>query len=140
MDVLDTRNKLICKEENRLQGEFAVAEVEQVLQAGAEQVEHHGIVVTLGAIPANEWDANATSKRLVNSSLVLELGVLGLDTLKFDGDLFARDDVCAKINVTEAAATNLTANAVFVADSKILKHTVSTTSFISIANHQYKYG
>jgi len=63
--------------------------------------------------------------------------MLGLDALKFDGDLLTRDDVGAygglavvalgrqllhtEVNVTETAATNLAADSVFVADTQILE-------------------
>jgi hypothetical protein len=48
--------------------------------------------------------------------------VLGLDGLEFDGNLFARDDVGAKIDVTEATAADLAANTVLVTNTKILKY------------------
>jgi hypothetical protein len=46
--------------------------------------------------------------------------VLGLDTLELDGDLFARDDVGAQVNVTERSGTDLAADTVLVTDSEIL--------------------
>jgi hypothetical protein len=46
--------------------------------------------------------------------------VLGLDAFQFDGNFFARNDVCAQIDVTETAAPDLSTDAVLVADSEIL--------------------
>jgi len=46
--------------------------------------------------------------------------VLGLDTLKLDGNLFTGDDVGSEVDVTETTTTDLTTNAVFIADAKIL--------------------
>jgi hypothetical protein len=93
VDVLDAGDELIGEEEDGLEGELAVAEVEEVFQAGAEEVEDHGVVVTLGAEPANEGNADASSEGLVDTGLILELGVLGLDGFEFDGNLFTGDDV-----------------------------------------------
>lgn len=101
VDVLDARNKLVGQEEDSLQGEFAVAEVEEILQARAEEIEHHGVVVALGSKPADKRNANTTSKGLVDTSLIFKLGVLGLDALELDGNLFAGDDVGTQVNVTE---------------------------------------
>jgi hypothetical protein len=120
MDVLDAGDQLIGEQQHRLEGELAVAEVEQVLQAGAKQVENHGIVVALGAEPANEGNADAASERLVDAGLILKLGVLGLDALELDGDLLAGDDVGAEVNVAERARPDLTTDPVLVPDTKIL--------------------
>lgn len=46
--------------------------------------------------------------------------MLGLDALELDGDLLAGDDVGTEIDVTEAAATDLTADAVLVSYTEIL--------------------
>jgi hypothetical protein len=121
VDVLNTGNELIGEEQDGLQGELAVAEVEEILQTGSEEVKDHCIVVTLGSEPADKWDSDTTSKGLIDTSLIFELGVLGLDALKLDGNLLAGDDVGPEVNVTETAATNLTTDTVLVADAKILE-------------------
>jgi hypothetical protein len=95
VDVLDAGDELVGEQQHRLEGELAVAEVEEILQAGAEQVEHHGVVVALGAEPADKGDADAASERLVDAGLIFELGMLGLDALELDGDFLAGDDVGA---------------------------------------------
>jgi hypothetical protein len=95
VDVLDAGDELVGQEKNSLQRELAVAEVEQVLQGRSQEVENHGIVVTLGTEPANKGNSDATSEGLVDASLILKLRVLGLDALELDGDFFARDDVGA---------------------------------------------
>ena len=46
--------------------------------------------------------------------------MLGLDRFELDGDFFPRDDVGTKVDVAETTTANLTANAVFVANTKIL--------------------
>jgi hypothetical protein len=120
MDIFDARDELVGKEEDRLQGKLAVAEVEEIFQARAQEVKHHGVVVTLGAKPTNKRNANATGEGLVDTSLILQLRVLGLDRLKFDGNLLSRDDVRSKVNVAEGAGTDFSTDPVFVTDTKIL--------------------
>ena len=95
VDVLDAGDELVGEKQDGLQGELAVAKVEQIFQAGSKQVQDHGVVVALGAEPANEGDPHAASQRLVHASLIFELRVLGLDALELDGNLFAGDDVGA---------------------------------------------
>tara|TARA_R110002003_G_scaffold202_8_gene15712 strand:+ start:4601 stop:5092 length:492 start_codon:yes stop_codon:yes gene_type:complete len=95
VDVFDAGNELVGEQQDCLQRELAVAEVEEVLQGGAEQVQDHGIVVAFGAEPAHEWDPDTAGEGLVDASLVLELGMLCLDALELDGDLLTRDDVGA---------------------------------------------
>ena len=121
VDVLDAGDELIGQQENGLQGELAVAEVEEILQAGSEEIKNHGIVVTLGTEPADKGDTDTTSERLVDTGLIFKLGVLGLDRLKLDGNLFTRDDVGAEVDIAEAATSDLTTDAVLVADAKILQ-------------------
>jgi hypothetical protein len=93
VDVLNAGDELIGQEKHGLQRELAVAEVEKILQGGAEQVQDHGVVVALGTEPAHERDADTASERLVDASLILELRVLGLYALELDGDLLTGDDV-----------------------------------------------
>ena len=93
VDVLDAGDELVGQQKDGLQRELAVAEVEQVLETGTQEIDDHGIVVTLGTEPANEGDTDTTGEGLVDAGLIFELGVLGLDALELDSDLFAGDDV-----------------------------------------------
>lgn len=81
MNVLDPRDELVGEQEHRFQGELAITEVEEILQARPQQIEHHGIIVTLGAKPTHEGNADPARQRFVDASLIFELGVLGLDAL-----------------------------------------------------------
>jgi hypothetical protein len=101
VDVLDAGDELVGQEQDGLQGELAVAEVEEILEGRAEEIEDHGVVVTLGAEPADEGDTDTAGKRLVDTSLIFELRVLGLDAFKLDGNLLTRDDVSAWKNMSE---------------------------------------
>ena len=71
VDILDAGDELIGEEQHRLEREFAVAKVEKVLQGGAEQIQDHGIVIALGAEPADERDTDTAGERLVNTGLIL---------------------------------------------------------------------
>jgi hypothetical protein len=121
VDVLDAGDELIGQQKNGLQGELAVAEVEKILQAGSEEIKNHGIVVALGTKPADKWDTDTTGERLVDTGLIFELGVLSLNRLKLDGNLFTRDDVGSEVDVTETTTSDLTTDTVFIADAKILQ-------------------
>lgn len=121
MDVLDARDELIGEQEDGLERELAIAEIEQILQAGAEEVQNHGIVIALGTEPTNEGYADTASKGLVDAGLVFELRVLGLDALELDGYLLAGDDVGAQVDVTERTRADLAADTVLITDTKVLK-------------------
>jgi hypothetical protein len=132
VNVLDARDELVGQQEHCLEGEFAVAEVEEILQARPEQVQHHGVVVTFCTEPTDEGNADTSSQRLIDTSLIFELRVFGLDALELDGNFFTRDDIGAQVDVTETSATNFPADAVLVPDPKILSDRVSvndTTKF-----------
>lgn len=115
---------MIGKQKNRLQGELTVAEVEEVFQAGSEQVEDHCIVVTLGSEPPDVRNTDTAGKGLIHTSLVFKLRTLGLGALKLDGNLLARDYVLSEVDFTEGAATDLTTDTIFVTDAKILEEEV----------------
>ena len=55
---LDAREQLVGEHQHRLEAELAVAEVEEVLEGGAEQVDDHDVVVALDAVPAHVGDAD----------------------------------------------------------------------------------
>ena len=97
VDVLNAGDELVGEEQYGLQGKLAVAEVEEILQGRAEQIQNHGIVVALGSEPAYERNADTASKGLVDAGFIFELGVLGLDALELDRNLLTRDDVGACI-------------------------------------------
>lgn len=132
VDVLNSGNELVGQQEDGLEGEFAVAEVEQVFQTGTKKVENHGVVVTFCSEPANEWDSDTTGKGFVDPSFVFQLRVFGLDGLEFDGNLFTGDDVGAQIDVSETAATDLSSDTVLVTDTQILSHRQQMIHFMPL--------
>ena len=70
---------MISQEQYGLEAELAVAEIEQILEGRSEEIDDHGIVVTFGAKPTDERNANTTSEGLVNLGFVFELGMLCFD-------------------------------------------------------------
>jgi hypothetical protein len=58
VDILDAGDELIGEEEDGLEGEFAVAEVEEIFEGGTEEIQDHGIVIALGSEPANEGNTD----------------------------------------------------------------------------------
>lgn len=120
MNILDAGDELIGEEQDRLEGKLAVAKVEEILQTGAEKIQDHGIVVTFGTEPSDEGNPDTAGERLIDTSLILELRMLGLDRFELDGNFFARNDVGAQVNITEGTGTDLAADAVLVTNAEIL--------------------
>ena len=52
------------------------------------------------SIPSDKGNTDTAGEGLVDLSLILKLGMLGLDGLELNGDLFARDDVDPEIAIT----------------------------------------
>ena len=75
---LDPRQHLVDEHEHSLEGELALAVVEEVFEAGAEEVEHHGIVVAFGAVPVDLGNAGTATQNFVEFGFVEELGMFGL--------------------------------------------------------------
>jgi hypothetical protein len=78
VDVLHTRYQLISEEENRLERELSVAEVEEIFERRAEEIEDHGVVIALGAEPSHKGNTNTARKSLVDLGLIFELRMLRL--------------------------------------------------------------
>ena len=91
--------ELIGQEEDGLEAELPVAEVEQVLEGRAEQIDDHGVVVALSAKPPHKGYTDTAREGLKDLGLIFELGVLGLHGLELDGDFLARDDVDTEVNI-----------------------------------------
>mmetsp|Transcript_43258 Transcript_43258/g.123756 ORF Transcript_43258/g.123756 Transcript_43258/m.123756 type:complete len:328 (-) Transcript_43258:225-1208(-) len=71
--VLQAANHLVGEHHGRLQCEPPVAHVEQVLKGGPEEINHHGIVLPLDAVPVHVRDADAAGQHPVHLGLVQQL-------------------------------------------------------------------
>lgn len=49
---------MVCKHEDSLERELALAVVEEIFERGSEQVDHHDVVVALDAKPMYVWDSH----------------------------------------------------------------------------------
>eukprot|EP00187_Rhodella_violacea_P007101 CAMPEP_0174886340 /NCGR_PEP_ID=MMETSP0167-20121228/1575_1 /TAXON_ID=38298 /ORGANISM="Rhodella maculata, Strain CCMP736" /LENGTH=353 /DNA_ID=CAMNT_0016122291 /DNA_START=88 /DNA_END=1148 /DNA_ORIENTATION=- len=107
VDVLDALDHLVGEHEDGLEGEPPMAEIEEVLETGAEEIDSHDVVVALLAEPpdlGNALDvvaAGADVEVAVDFALVEQLRVLRLRALELDRDFFARRDVCSEIDIAE---------------------------------------
>jgi hypothetical protein len=68
-------HQLISEQQDGLEGELAVAKVEEILKRRPEEIKDHRVVIALGAEPPCKQYASATSESLVDLALVFELGV-----------------------------------------------------------------
>ena len=64
MNELNTTYELVRQQEDSLEAELPVAEVEEVLQAGSEELHHHHVVVVLGAVVLHQGDAHSSLHHL----------------------------------------------------------------------------
>jgi hypothetical protein len=64
-------HQLVSKEENSLEGKFAVTEVEQILEGRSEKVEDHCIIIAFGTKPSDERNTYTSSQSLVDFRFVL---------------------------------------------------------------------
>ena len=107
---------LIGEEKHCFEAEFARAEVEEILEAGPEQLHDHDIVVALAAAPLERGYADAALHEPIDLGLDVQLRMLGLGALEFDGDLLVCGDVEAHVDVAERAAADLAAEAKLLTD------------------------
>ena len=63
VNVLDPVDQLIGEQQHRLQLEFAPAEVEEILEAGAQELHHHHIVLALRSRPFHDRNADCGGER-----------------------------------------------------------------------------
>lgn len=54
---------LVGQQQDCFQTELAGAEVEQVLQTGAQQLHHHNVVVAFCSTPFNRWDSHCWERK-----------------------------------------------------------------------------
>lgn len=100
--------QLVGQEQDSLESEFAIAEVEEVLEGRSEEIDDHRIVVTFGTEPTDERNTNAACEGLVDLGFVFQLGMLGLNGLQLDGYFFTGNNVDTEVNVACGDGVRLT--------------------------------
>ena len=146
MYEMTATHELVGEKKDSLQAELSVAKVEQVFQrrsaigipritlvshrspspyrphSNSQQVQDHGVVITLRPVPPNKRYTHSTSKTLVNLALVLQLRVLGFDGFQLDGDFFTRDNVDSQVDVPKGTGSDLLADTVLGTYAEIHGH------------------
>lgn len=87
VNILNSANHLVGQHQDSLHGEPPGAEVEEILEAGSEQVHDQDVVVSLLSVPSDVGDAHSALQNLVQFALVQQLRVTGLHTLQLDSNL-----------------------------------------------------
>ena len=95
VDKFKTLEKLVCKHQDRLEGEPVTAKIEKVLQTWSQKIEDHGLVFALKQTIVNAWNADSARKRSVGIGFKFEERGFNRDVFEFDGDLFASVDCCS---------------------------------------------
>jgi len=89
VDGLETPEELLCETKHGLERKPAATLIEEVLEARAQQIHDHGVVVALDAAPPHDGHALSPDERAVDAALVEELRMPRLDRLELDGHLLA---------------------------------------------------
>lgn len=136
VDALQTGDKLVREEQHRLERELALTKDEELLQTGTNDVEDHGVVYTVGAIPADNGNADTAAEGLVDASLIFKLGPFDFNVFKLDGNLLAGDIMRTEVYLTKEpeskfAADAVPADAVLAAAQFLLNPSAWNTSFWS---------
>lgn len=100
---LDSLQHLVSEHQNGLEGEFALAVVQKILEGGPKEVDDHHIVVAFDSEPMYVRDTDATLKDTVELGLIEELRMLGPDWLQLDGYLFVSADVGAMVDISKSS-------------------------------------
>ena len=104
---LDALEHLVSQHEHGLQRKLALAVIEEILEGGAQEVEHHHVVVSLDSEPVDVRNSDPALEYSVELGFVEQLGVLGSDWLELNGDLFVGLDVGPVVNISKSTATEL---------------------------------
>jgi len=91
---------LVCQNQDHLQAKLAVVMIEELLKGRAQELKNHGIILTFHSEPANRWDTNDAYEALIDAVFILELGILHVNGLKFDGNILFRNNIDSAINDT----------------------------------------
>ena len=70
-----------------------MTKVEQVFQAWAKQLHHHDNVLAFLSVILDDWNTNASLHNSIKLAFNVELRVLSIHVLQFDGNFFASVDI-----------------------------------------------
>uniref|UniRef100_A0A182UE34 Uncharacterized protein n=1 Tax=Anopheles melas TaxID=34690 RepID=A0A182UE34_9DIPT len=101
VQILQPADHLVDQHQHGLDCEVPAAEVEQILERGAEQIHHQHVVAALLPEVADVRDADAPGQHLVQLVLVRQLRVAGQYALHLQRHLLAIGDVNAEMSPNE---------------------------------------
>ena len=84
VDELDPADELVGEQQDGLEAELAVAEVEEVLQAGPQQLHHHHVVLALAAVVLDKGNPNTSLHHLKGDLLFV---IIWFVSLKLDDSI-----------------------------------------------------
>ena len=117
---LDPVDHLVGQHQHCLHGELLRAEEEQVLEAGAQEIHHHHVVLDpiqlLHPKPVDFWDSLPTPKNLVDPPLVGQLRVPTLEPLQLDCHFSFRDDIDPSVDFPKSSKPNWLYKSVLLPD------------------------
>ena len=116
VDALGSRNHLMCHHCDGMRRERPVAEIEEVLKRGTEQVQDHDVVFAFEAKPVNVGHADRTLQALVDIRLIYQLLILAANFLQLNCHILQSLCMLALVHDAEAALAQLLLNFVLVCD------------------------
>jgi len=124
VEKLETLDQLVSKHEDSLKAKSPAAKVEQIFEAGAQQLQDKHVVVTLFAIPKHTRDSNThagalIAKDSVDSVLIGELGMTTPTRFELNCDFFICLHVQSQIDIAKGATSNFAPNSISTANSKL---------------------
>src|ERR1700677_2320051 len=91
---------LVCQIQDCLQAKLAVVTIEELLKGRAQELKNHGIIIAFCSEPANRWDTDDACEALIDAVFILELGILCVNGLKFDGNILFQNNIDCMVNNT----------------------------------------
>ena len=86
MNELNPTYELVRQQEDSLEAELPVAEVEEVLQAGPQQLHHHHVVLALAAVVLDKGNPNTSLHHLKGDLLFV---IIWFVSLKLDDSILS---------------------------------------------------
>lgn len=121
MHALEAHQQLIGQHEDCLQREVALAQVEQILQRGAQQLHDQRIEALLAAVVQECRQSSMRTDLLIDLCLVAQQWILDIDRLDFDSHILAVLRINALIDLTKRTAANRLEQTIFATDYAILQ-------------------
>lgn len=104
VEGFDSFQELVCQLQSRLERKSAAARRKELLQAGAEKLEHHHVEFVVRAVVGALADSKASLQLPVHLVFVSQLRTTQPVFLEFHGHLGTSVDIYANVNLAERPA------------------------------------